>query len=345
MLCQVLRRSFSGNTTFSAAFSAASKKPSFHVVSEEYGFSGRPLPTWACSHPNNIQFDDDDQLLTECRDLSEFVPGCFQLLNVLSNKECDQIISHLHSMNWDEDAPVSLPHSFRHMENVNWLVDDAVVGRIWKRVAGSDDDDSDDSCCLPHFAKSVAENSNASGINARFRCYRYQVGDYFKPHTDGSWPGSGLSDDRKEMIWDKYPGKLWSQYTFLLLLTDNYNGGRTIFYPEGMMEEGMKMRTEEEVTKFKDVVDVNGEAVAVRTPRGAALCFPHGGHPDHAKHAGEMVEQVLNGTSSSSSSSSSSAGQKIMIRTEILYERTSESDQLQKDWFRSGSGAVPSANK
>ena len=30
----------------------------------------------------------------------------------------------------------------------------------------------------------------AVGLNARFRCYKYQGGDYFKFHTDGSWPGS-----------------------------------------------------------------------------------------------------------------------------------------------------------
>lgn len=26
----------------------------------------------------------------------------------------------------------------------------------------------------------------------RWRLYRYKVGDVFKPHTDGAWPGSGV---------------------------------------------------------------------------------------------------------------------------------------------------------
>ena len=54
-------------------------------------------------------------------------------------------------------------------------------------------------------------------------------------------------------------------------------------------------------------------AVPVRTPCGAALCFPHGGHPLHARHAGEEV----------------TSGRKYMARTEILYKRTAAADRLQ----------------
>ena len=40
------------------------------------------------------------------------------------------------------------------------------------------------------MAKIIFQAKKALGINARFRFYRYQAGDYFKPHTDGAWPGS-----------------------------------------------------------------------------------------------------------------------------------------------------------
>jgi hypothetical protein len=53
--------------------------------------------------------------------------------------------------------------------------------------------------------------------------------------------------------------------------------------------------------------------VAVRTPKGGVLVFPHGGHPLHRMHSGELVE----------------SGEKYMIRTEVLFERNPESDKLQ----------------
>ena len=284
----------------------------FHVVAKEFGHSGRPLPTWTCSSAGNVNFDQHEPN-TICRDLSDFVPGAFQLLNVLSSDECEQIVRHVTDMGWDEDAPVSLPHSFRHMENVNWVAHETIVDNIWKRANRA----------LPASASSICPGADAVGLNARFRCYRYQGGDYFKPHVDGSWPGSGVSPDRKELVWDLWPGKRWSQLTFLLLLSDGYEGGRTIFYPDCSSSI-----TQNPVFHkgFKDVVDVKADTdsleVCVRTPKGAALCFPHGGHPLHARHAGELVGN----------------GAKIMIRTELLYNRTDESDKLQNDWFRDGSG-------
>jgi hypothetical protein len=60
----------------------------------------------------------------------------------------------------------------------------------------------------------------------------------------------------------------------------------------------------------------------VRTPKGAALLFPHGGHPDHCVHGGELV----------------SSGAKYMVRTEVLYRRSPAADALQSAWFRAGSG-------
>ena len=142
--------------------------------------------------------------------------------------------------------------------------------------------------------------ARALGINARFRCYRYVEGDYFKPHTDGSWPGSEVNERTGQLEWDAYRDR-WSQLTFLVLLSDGYAGGRTIFH-----------------------VDMDGEIrdVAVKTPKGGVLIFPHGGHPLHQMHSGELVE----------------GGEKYMIRTEVLYERNADTDALQRSWFRNGAG-------
>ena len=264
------------------------------VIAHEYGHSGRPLPTFTCDNPGNITWSDDGgRPPTSLCDIPD-VPGAFILENVLTDAECGQFVSATEQMGYDEDAPVSLPHSFRHMENVNWLVDAGIPSTVFDRVSD----------VLPPAAKEVAPGAEALGINARFRCYKYAGGDYFKFHTDGSWPGSLVvtddADGTKKMIWDAFGGGgvAWSQLTFLLLLSDGYEGGRTLFETGG------------------------GEVVAVRTPKGGALCFPHGGHPQHVRHAGETVE----------------SGLKYMIRTELLYRRTAESDAFQHGWFRDGSG-------
>ena len=49
----------------------------------------------------------------------------------------------------------------------------------------------------------------------------YQQGDYFKPHTDGSWSGSRITS--KGFQSDAY-GDRHSQLTFLILLTDSWLG-------------------------------------------------------------------------------------------------------------------------
>lgn len=274
-----------------------SSERKFTVAGQEFGHSGRPLPTWACSGPGSVQWDPEPRAATELRDLSHVVPGCFQLLNVLSRSECEQMCKITEGLGYDEDAPVSLPHSVRHMENVNWIVDPSIDETIWLRARE----------VLPEYAQQVAPGADAVGVNARFRCYRYQQGDYFKPHTDGSWPGSRAVNGR--ILYDAF-GDRWSQFTFLILLTDGYEGGRTLFYnvPRPTEPDGLD-----------DVEQIDEDTVAVRTPIGGVLCFPHGGHRDHSVHAGERVE----------------SGCKMMVRSEILYRRTPQSDKIQAGWVPS----------
>lgn len=135
------------------------------MVAKEFGHSGRPLPTWACSRSGNVKFDNDS-CGTSLRDISAHVPGCFQLIDVLSPSECDQLVDITERMGYDTDAPVSLPHSFRHMSNVNWIPHKTIVERVWERVVGQ----------LPDFAEQVAPGAGAVGLNARFRCYKYVEG-------------------------------------------------------------------------------------------------------------------------------------------------------------------------
>ncbi len=239
----------------------------FYVVAREAGHERQDLPTWADRGPGNIVFDAGPGRTVQRRDIEE-VPGAFQLLGVLSDAECAQFVAISDALGYHQDAPVSLPHHVRHNTNVNWVVDESIDAAIWER-------------CRPLVPERVA-GAAALGLNARFRFYRYREGDFFRPHTDGAWPGSRVREGR--LVHDAYGDRI-SQMTMLLFLSDGYLGGRTLFY----VRDGDG--------------DVQTAPLGVTTPKGAALCFPHGFHPLHCLHAGEPV----------------SSGAKYIIRTDVLF--------------------------
>jgi prolyl 4-hydroxylase len=59
-----------------------------------------------------------------------------------------------------------------------------------------------------------------SGIKERMRCYRYEVGEYFGPHGDQSYPGG--------------PGER-SLLTLMVYLNDDFAGGQTAFLDLGQV--------------------------------------------------------------------------------------------------------------
>ncbi len=234
----------------------------FYIVAKEYGHGNRRLPTWTAQSRAHFIFS---QCAPEPyrQDLAA-LPGGFILHDVLSHDECDQFVGITEQLGYHADSPVSLSHDIRHNDNLNWVVDQHIDHTIWSRCKA----------LVP-----PTTDGQALGLNARFRFYRYRAGDFFKPHTDGAWPGSRVLDRRLQH--DAYGDRL-SQFSFLLFLSDHYQGGRTLFF-----------------------TDKGSEAIPlpVKTPKGAALCFPHGSHPWHCLHAGERVEK----------------GTKYIIRTDILY--------------------------
>ena len=220
----------------------------FYVVIKEPGHTDRDLPVWTCTEPGCISFYESPAADIERKDLSD-IPGAFQLLNVLSDEECDRFVQISEALGYHSDAPVSLPHSIRHNNNLNWIVDESVDGPIWDR-------------CRSFFGVSDFNRQHPLSLNARFRFYRYRRGDYFDPHTDGAWPGSRVVNG--QLVADAYGDRL-SQMTVLIFLSDGYEGGRTLFHTSPT------------------------SIVPVHTPKGAFLCFPHGMHPQHCVHAGEEV--------------------------------------------------------
>lgn len=249
---------------------------SFYVVEKETGAESNNIPLWANKMSNPANLADEHLLKPEFKKVDE-VPGAFQLLNILSKQECESLIGIAESLSFNKDAAVSLPRNIRHNDSLTWVVDEATDSIIWRRSK-------------PLLANGVDVISNLVpvGLNARFRFYKYDEGDFFKPHIDGSWPGSRIINGKN--THDAY-GDRWSQMTFLIFLSEDFKGGETQFWVNKNTPTKPADRSE------------NAKLVKVRTPAGSVLCFPHGNHPLHCLHSSEKITR----------------GQKYIIRTDLLF--------------------------
>ncbi len=247
----------------------------FFIVAREPGAEHPALPTWANREKDPAHLAGRADGSVVLRPITS-VPGAFHLLNVLSREECESIVKLTEGLGYLPDAAVSLPRSVRHNDNVTWVADQQTVDQLWLR-------------CEPLLADLEHQHFGkpAVGLNARFRFYRYSVGDYFKPHTDGAWPGSAVIDD--QLITDAY-GDRYSQLSFVLFLSDGFDGGRTEFF----VDRDQPQQPARDPNRAK--------IVQVATPIGAAICFPHGLHPLHCLHSSETITR----------------GTKYIVRTDIL---------------------------
>ncbi|ELA8350238.1 2OG-Fe(II) oxygenase [Vibrio alginolyticus] len=252
-------------------------RDAFYVVARESGSEKNDLPVWASKLPNPFALNSDKNNVTTRVEVSS-VPGAFQLLNVFTREEFETMVSITEQLGYTEDAAVSLPRHIRHNSNLTWVADDFTTDLIWDRCKDLFIDK------YGHF-----QGKKPLGLNARFRFYHYGAGDFFKMHIDGSWPGSRIVDD--QLVNDAY-GDRWSMYTFLILLSDDFEGGETQFV----------VNREDPSKPARD--GLNAEKVTVRTPAGSVLCFPHGTHPYHCLHGSAPV---ISGT-------------KYIIRTDVLFE-------------------------
>jgi len=249
----------------------------FFVAAYETGAERTPVPTWASKIENPLKLEAAQDKEVKRVEV-ESVPGAFQLLNVLSLDECERFINATEALEYTQDASVSLPRNVRHNENLVWVVDNTTHDLIWERCKAFMQDN-----------KSIFNGKKPLGLNRRFRFYKYSEGDFFKPHTDGAWPGSSVVN--KKLIQNAYPDRL-SQMTFLILLSEDFEGGETAFYVNKNDPQKPAKRTE----------DV--KIVEVKTPMGGVLCFPHGAHPMHCLHGSREIRSSI----------------KYIIRTDVLFE-------------------------
>ncbi|WP_444895711.1 prolyl hydroxylase family protein [Microbulbifer sp. SSSA005] len=247
----------------------------FFVIAREPGAEHPALPTWATRSKNPAALAEQAPQPVSRRDIAE-VPGAFQLLNVFSKDECQGLIDITEAVGYLPDAAVSLPREVRHNDNLTWVVDEVTERQIWQRCRD-----------LAQDLNGYFGGREAVGINRRFRFYRYGEGDFFQFHTDGAWPGSRI--DNNQLITNGYPDR-YSEMTFLVLLSEDFEGGATRFRVNA--DDPLKQPSRD------SLLDID-----VRTPAGAVLCFPHGMHPLHRIHSSTPITR----------------GIKYIIRTDILF--------------------------
>ncbi len=197
------------------------------------------------------------------------VPGAFMLLDLLSPAECVQISHLAEQFGFTPDHPLSraAPSGIGACE---MLAEAPLAESIFERARP----------LLPPLLAGGAP----VGINARWRLFRYtgEEGAVYRPHIDGSWPGSGLDARSGTYVHDAF-GDRRSRLTFLMYLNDGFEGGCTTFYMPG---EGGGLN-----------------AHGVRPRAGAVLCFPQG-NTASLLHEGSAVTR---------------GGVKLVIRTDVLY--------------------------
>ncbi|WP_444920445.1 prolyl hydroxylase family protein [Microbulbifer sp. CnH-101-G] len=253
----------------------SSLEQDFFIIAREPGAEHPALPTWAARFENPASLKDSAPSLVQRREIAE-VPGAFQLLNVFSNEECQRLIDITENIGYLPDAAVSLPREVRHNDSLTWVVDETTERLIWQRCSAFMQDPKD------YF-----EGREPVGLNQRFRFYRYGEGDYFQFHTDGAWPGSQIIDG--QLVANGFPDR-FSEMTFLVLLSEDFDGGATRFRVNADNPYQQPSR--------HSMMDID-----VRTPAGSVLCFPHGMHPLHRIHSSTPITR----------------GIKYIIRTDILF--------------------------
>jgi len=130
----------------------------------------------------------------------------FVIPEFLSPQRCQTLIELSEARGY-ADAPVTTRQGPVHMPDVRnnerVMFDDPAMAReFWDH--------------LNTFTLPQLEDIAPSGLNERLRFYRYDPGQTFRPHRDGSF----RRPDGSEQSW----------YTVLVYLNEGYTGGETIIY-------------------------------------------------------------------------------------------------------------------
>ncbi len=136
-----------------------------------------------------------------------FGPAIFCIHGLLTAEECAGFVAASEHEGYG-DAPITMGGSAIVQKdvrnNMRCMVDTPeLAAQFFERAR--------------QFLPDRLEDWTVAGLNERFRFYRYDVGQTFTPHYDGSFRRS----DREE-----------SQLTFMVYLNEDFEGGETNFFRE-----------------------------------------------------------------------------------------------------------------
>ncbi|HEY5791207.1 MAG TPA: 2OG-Fe(II) oxygenase [Gammaproteobacteria bacterium] len=211
-----------------------------------------PVYTFATTPPALV-FADRDELRPRRRDIDLGGLLAFVIDEVVATDEADAIVAASEHFGFREEAPgITTPPGMRLNKTVHWVADEALLGPLFARIR-------------PVLPAVIDTMRLADRLSHRLNVYRYEAREVFNRHTDGDWPGFGLSPDREEML--QWPG-MHSCLTMLLYLNgreDGVEGGCTRLY------------------------DRRGQSTEVTPRKGSALFFRHGMGPASVVHEGRPV--------------------------------------------------------
>ncbi len=178
----------------------------------------------------------------------------FVIDGVVTPAEADAIVAATEQFGYRDEAPgISTPPGMRMNKSVHWVADAALMRPMFQRMA--------------HLLPQTLDGAPLfPALSHRLNMYRYDDNDVFNIHTDGSWPGYGLSEDRADML--EWPKDVHSCLTMLLYLNgpqDGVQGGNT------------------------RLLRPDGSAMEVQPRKGSALFFRHGFGPHSVRHIGCRV--------------------------------------------------------
>jgi hypothetical protein len=211
-------------------------------------------PIWAAKVSPFLSPLSERQTETRREDIALGDKLAFVIENVLDAAEADTIVALTEKMGYRPEAPgISTPPGMRQNKTVHWISDETLLGQIFERIR-------------PHLPQVLDGAPLAPRLSHRINMYRYDDNDVFNLHTDGDWPGFGLSDDGASTMvqWQGVHSKL----TMLLCLNgheDGVEGGETHLYDRGEMKH------------------------AIAPKKGRALFFRHGGERSSVLHGGARV--------------------------------------------------------
>ena len=231
-----------------------------------------------------------------------FVNGGFVLENVLSAKECQQLIHVATALGYRYDHPITLVNP-TGIDSCEWFINNTIHDTIYNRVKQH----------LPKTMGGESCTNNGGGallhsINKRWRFFQYNQNCVYRPHIDGSWPESRLiqiDDDGNKDSASSYryendeSGTTRSYLTFLIYLNDDFTGGETRYY------YNVSTNGDNNATKMV--------ARGVTPKRGCVMVFPQG-NTASLLHEGSAVTQ----------------GTKYVVRTDVLYQLQQQQQQTQQ---------------